>query len=68
MKWERVVLEFVRERLSGESGHDYEHTLRVYSLCMRLAELEGGVDIQVLKAASLLHDVCLLYTSPSPRD
>ena len=57
MEWERVVLEFVRERLSGEGGHDYEHTLRVYSLCMKLAELEGGVDIQVLKAASLLHDV-----------
>jgi uncharacterized protein len=56
MNWEKVVMDAVKKSLSGEGGHDYEHTLRVYNLCMKLAELEGA-DMEVIKAASLLHDI-----------
>nr|MDO8083070.1 HD domain-containing protein [Candidatus Freyarchaeota archaeon] len=56
MNWEEAVTNTVKKRLSGEDGHDYEHTLRVYNLCVKLAELEGA-DVEVLKAASLLHDI-----------
>lgn len=56
MKWEETVMYTVKKSLSGKGGHDYEHTLRVYNLCVKLAELEGA-DVEVLKAASLLHDI-----------
>ncbi|MEM3585961.1 MAG: HD domain-containing protein [Candidatus Jordarchaeaceae archaeon] len=56
MSWEEAVMDIVKKSLSGEGGHDYEHTLRVYSLCVKLAELEGA-DVEILKAASLLHDI-----------
>jgi uncharacterized protein len=56
MSWEEVVMDAVKKSLSGEGGHDYEHTLRVYNLCVKLAEIEGA-DVEVLKAASLLHDI-----------
>ena len=56
MSWEKTVMDNVKNYLQGEGGHDYEHTLRVYNLCMKLAKLEGG-EVDVLKAASLLHDI-----------
>ncbi|MFB0560947.1 MAG: HD domain-containing protein [Candidatus Lokiarchaeia archaeon] len=56
MNWEEVIREYIKKSLSGESGHDYEHTIRVYNMCIRLAELEGA-DVEILKAASLLHDI-----------
>lgn len=56
MKWEESVWKIVKKVLSDESGHDYEHTLRVYNLAIKLAELEGA-DVEVIKAASLLHDI-----------
>jgi uncharacterized protein len=56
MSWEKKVMDNVKNYLQGEGGHDYEHTLRVYNLCMKLAKLEGG-EVEVLKAASLLHDI-----------
>ncbi|WXG40019.1 MAG: HD domain-containing protein [Candidatus Freyarchaeum deiterrae] len=56
MEWEEAVMNAVKKSLSGEGGHDYDHTLRVYNLCLKLGELEGA-DIEVLKAASLLHDI-----------
>jgi len=39
------------------SAHDLAHVWRVFRLCQRLAEGEKGVDITVLKLASLLHDI-----------
>lgn len=39
------------------SAHNMEHVLRVYDLCLRLAEKEKGVDTEVLELASLLHDI-----------
>ena len=56
MNWEEVVKDYIKKSLSGESGHDFEHTIRVYNLCIKLAKLEGA-DIEVIKAASLLHDI-----------
>lgn len=38
------------------SSHGWEHTERVFNLCMRIGPMEGG-DLVVLRIASYLHDV-----------
>lgn len=40
-----------------ESAHDGEHVYRVLGYCLQIAEEEGGVDYDVLLAATLLHDI-----------
>jgi len=37
-------------------GHNFDHVLRVYKFCLKLAESEN-VDFEVLQAAALLHDI-----------
>ncbi|MDD5639313.1 MAG: HD domain-containing protein [Candidatus Pacebacteria bacterium] len=39
------------------SDHDFEHTMRVYNLCLHLAKYEKNVNLDVLEAAALLHDI-----------
>ena len=40
----------------ADSGHDFNHALRVCRLAERIARAEGG-DLDVVRAASLLHDI-----------
>ncbi len=40
----------------SRGSHDWEHTRRVYNLCMHIAQVEGA-DMEVLKMAAYLHDV-----------
>jgi uncharacterized protein len=50
------TVEQARAFYSGEDAvHDFEHVLRVYSMCMRLGK-EEGADLEILQAAALLHD------------
>jgi uncharacterized protein len=41
---------------AAESGHDFDHVLRVKALAERIARIEGG-DLAVVRAAALLHDL-----------
>lgn len=40
----------------AESGHDFDHVLRVLTLAERIARAEGA-DLEVVRAAALLHDL-----------
>lgn len=48
----------VQEELDYEnSGHDYAHVMRVFKNAVFIAQYVGGADMDVLKAAALLHDL-----------
>lgn len=40
-----------------DAGHDINHALRVYDLCLKLSQGVKGVDLEVLQIAALLHDI-----------
>ena len=51
------IKSFAEKCFSNSRGsHDWEHSLRVYSLCMHIGQVEGA-DMDVLKIAAYLHDV-----------
>ena len=37
-------------------SHDWEHTLRVYDLCIHIGRVEGA-DLEVVRISAVLHDV-----------
>lgn len=45
------------EKQLDDPSHNIDHVLRVYNLCMHLAEKEKNIDFEVLQAATLLHDI-----------
>lgn len=40
-----------------DAGHDMNHIMRVYNLAFNIAKYEGKIDLDVLQAAILLHDI-----------
>lgn len=42
--------------LTAPGSHDWEHTLRVHRLCLKIGPMEGA-DMPALEAASYLHDI-----------
>lgn len=52
------IKKIVEKELTGtDPGHDLNHVIRVYDLCLRLAKGLKNIDLEVLKLAALLHDV-----------
>ncbi|WMJ75718.1 MULTISPECIES: HD domain-containing protein [unclassified Sedimentibacter] len=50
------ILRIVRDKLKC-SAHNLDHVMRVYNLCLMLAEHEKNVDLDVLVPSALLHDI-----------
>jgi len=49
--------DYIKDLFSGNSdGHDLDHSLRVYSNAMTIAETEPSCDIEAVALAALLHD------------
>ncbi len=53
------IKEIVEQQLSQDkdSTHDIDHVLRVYNLAMTIAKTEADVNLDILQAAVLLHDI-----------
>lgn len=50
--------EYVKHEMAGLDGsHDFHHIQRVKTLALRIAELEGNVDLEIVQLAALLHDI-----------
>lgn len=52
----KKIFEIVKEKLTC-SAHNFDHVMRVNKLCIKIAEFEKDVDMEVLIPASLLHDI-----------
>ena len=51
------IQDVIKQYFEGDSsGHDFEHTLRVYRLAMKINEVEQGSEALIMWG-SLLHDV-----------
>ncbi len=50
------IKEIVEKELSC-SIHNIEHIMRVYNMCLHLSKDEPDVDLDILKASALLHDI-----------
>lgn len=55
------IIEQITERAksffaNAKGSHDWEHTERVYNLCVQIGEKERA-DMEVVKVAALLHDI-----------
>jgi len=56
---------FAMRCLSNAHGsHDWDHTQRVYNLCLHIGQVEGA-DMEVLKIVAYLHDVGRPYQNES---
>jgi len=52
------IKEIVKKELSGvDAGHDFNHVMRVYNLCLKLTKGTKNIDLKVLELAALLHDI-----------
>ncbi len=62
------AIDFVRNFFEGDfTGHDYSHTMRVFSLATKLARDENA-QLQIVQLAALLHDVDDRKISPETTD
>ena len=56
---------FIKELFKNDfSGHDFHHTLRVFKLASKIAEIENA-NVDIVKLAALLHDVDDIKLSPN---
>jgi uncharacterized protein len=46
-----------KEMEGASPAHDITHVMRVYNLCLELANCEPNVDSDILRSAALLHDI-----------
>ena len=55
-KFQKIKEEAKTFFVDSKGSHDWEHTERVYNLCIRIGERENA-DMEILKLAAILHDI-----------
>ncbi len=65
VKIENYARWVMAEKLEGDLGlaHDYGHVERVRNWALRFAKAVGGVDMEMVQTAALLHDIGLAYVT-----
>ncbi len=64
-------IEYAIERIAKsffenvKTSHNWNHTLRVVSMCRHIGKIEGNVDIETLVCAAYLHDIGRKYQDES---
>lgn len=56
-KYQKVQEIVIKELTEADAGHDFNHVMRVYNLCIKLSKGIKDVDSEVLRLAALLHDI-----------
>jgi len=56
-KYQKIKGIVENELLGADPVHDVSHVTRVYNLCLKLAEGEKNIDLDIIKLAALLHDI-----------
>ena len=64
MKIEDIKVFAMKCFSNAPGSHDWEHTQRVYNLCMHIGQIEGA-DMEILEIAAYLHDVGRSYQDKS---
>lgn len=56
---EKQIYDFAKKTLGGDkqTAHSFDHVERVYRLAVRIAKTEPTADMEIVKAAALLHDI-----------
>lgn len=55
-KFDEIAKDVRKNFFNARKSHDWEHTQRVYHLCMHIGRKEGA-DLEILKLAAILHDI-----------
>ncbi len=53
---DKVINEAKTIFMNARKSHDWDHTQRVYNLCLKIGAKENA-DIEILKLAAVLHDI-----------
>lgn len=56
MDFNQIEQEAKKYFLDAKPSHDWDHTKRVYNLCIHIGEKENA-DLEILKLAAILHDI-----------
>ena len=56
--------EVIKYFSNTKESHDWQHTERVYNLCMIIGKKENA-DLEILKYAAILHDIGREYQDKS---
>jgi len=55
-KIKQIIKEAKKISKKAKWSHDWDHTMRVYNLCLKIWEKENA-DLEVLEIAAILHDI-----------
>ncbi len=63
-----AVISYARDHFeNAKYSHDWEHTVRVYKLCMHIGAIEGA-DLDILTISAYLHDIGRTFQDRSKGD
>lgn len=56
-KYQKIRKIVIKELAEADAGHDINHVMRVYNMCLKLSKGVKNLDQEVLRLAALLHDI-----------